>query len=79
VNRRLRRALDRVLREERCGSCGERLDSRAHEAELVAPDGRIFKHLACRRCVAEGLSGLEGQRAVAHRARLHLAPAEGQA
>lgn len=79
VNRRFRRTLERLLRDERCGSCGGELDGKAHEAELHAPSGQIFIHFVCAPCVREGRSGPDGHRAVIERARLRLVPAEGRA
>jgi hypothetical protein len=79
VNRQLRRAVQSVLRNERCGSCGGELDAEAHEAELRGPSGQVIPHFICRRCVGEMLSGPDGRREVAKRARLTLAPPEGSA
>jgi hypothetical protein len=74
-----RRALERELRGRHCGSCGGSLDLSAHEVIMTGPDGRDYPHLACGTCIAEGLSGPEGQRRVIERARLRLAEAEGAA
>lgn len=80
VNRAKRREIRRMLRGQPCGACGRAtLDEQAHEAFLLGPAGEAIRHLVCKHCVAEGLSGPEGQRTVASRARLALAPTEGRA
>jgi len=80
MNRALRRAFRHVLRSRPCDCCGRlTLDLRSHQATLEGPDGREVETLMCRHCVAEGLSGPEGERRVIERARLRLAPPEGRA
>lgn len=79
LNRATRRALRRALEDQRCGACGGAVDERAHQASLLGPDGQEYGHLICVSCFAEACSGPEGQRAVAARARLTLAPVEGRA
>jgi hypothetical protein len=79
VNRAMRRAVDRMLRDERCGACGGGVDEHSHEAQLIGPAGEFFAHFICAGCFAEACSGPDGQRRVSARARLALTPTEGSA
>jgi hypothetical protein len=74
VNRAERRTIQRLLRDQTCGSCGGCVDELSHEAHLIGPSGERYGHLICASCFAEAQSGEAGQRAVARRAHLKLVP-----